>query len=371
MPKNANETSKILKFLDTLFDSVNGSTRKAPFGKPLKGAVHSNSGHIPFWKECISSLKNMHFSRESTEGRLTPPSLGNLIFTVEGFIELAAILESKGLKYFLPRHFNQDPLENFFGQLRMHRGRNINPTCLQFRDSYKALLVRHISGPHSAAANCEDTYTSSLLQLKDLVCNKGTPSPQKDFLQEEPRFHRIAHNIVINDNFSVDICRAKMAYISGYVARKALKRFSCEFCKLHMLQKPGSNLDLHSFVEAKEWDKEKRLLYCNKSFVNIVNKCFLISKGILANSFSLKSNISDRIVLYVKHHVHFTFVCDAHKDDISEFIIRLIARFCIHNFCTGVNRILLGKQYPISNNSCKLYQQAVKIRRNRFKGRHV
>ncbi|KAF5304962.1 hypothetical protein FQA39_LY09436 [Lamprigera yunnana] len=100
------------------------------------------------------------FQTEGTNEKRKPPSLRNFISTLEG-------------------SFNQDPLENYFGQIRQHRDRHTNSTCAQFQDSFKALLIRSISGKHSVSANCEETFESSLLQLKDLVLH-CTPNPQNN-----------------------------------------------------------------------------------------------------------------------------------------------------------------------------------------------
>lgn len=87
----------------------------------------------------------MYFRKEGTQERIVPPSLKNLIFTLQGFIDVAEVLLGNHTSYFFPRSFNQDPLENYFSQIRLHRGRNSNPTCAQFETSYKSLLIRSIS----------------------------------------------------------------------------------------------------------------------------------------------------------------------------------------------------------------------------------
>lgn len=39
-------------------------------------------------------------------------------------------VKEKSFKYLCLRRINQDPLENFFGRIRSHGVRNVNPTCL-------------------------------------------------------------------------------------------------------------------------------------------------------------------------------------------------------------------------------------------------
>jgi len=56
LPKEAANTADFLLFMDKLFDSLNGSTRKPQKGKTLRCAVTSSSPHVPFWKEAIRVL---------------------------------------------------------------------------------------------------------------------------------------------------------------------------------------------------------------------------------------------------------------------------------------------------------------------------
>ena len=63
---------------------------------------------------------------------------------VKSFVEMVKYLlsqpETKG-RYILSEHFSQDPLENYFGQLRARGGRCQNPTiqdCLTSAQSLRA-----------------------------------------------------------------------------------------------------------------------------------------------------------------------------------------------------------------------------------------
>lgn len=364
MPLRAQETSVILNFFDECFDSLNGGSLKAPDTKPLKGGVHGASGHVSFWTQSTQSLKNMHFAREGTAERVVPPSLRNLILTLGGFVDLAQLLHGKGLRYFLPRNFNQDALENFFGQVRMHRGRNNNPTCGQFRDSFKSLLIRAVTSTQSAGANCEETYTCSLLQLRDLVCNDLVAPESNEELKEDYKIHKLLSNAIIDVKLSKDIGDAATEYVAGFIAKKVVLKFPCKLCKIHMLAS-SADASSHPFVMAREFGGKRRLLYCNTLFVKNINRCYNITKCILAN-FSLSNRVRETILTYVKHYVNFGFICEVHKDDISIFISTYVVNLCIYFFCNGINRIILGKQRP-SSNSCNLYKQALAIYKNRHR----
>lgn len=76
------------------------------------------------------------------------------------------------MKCLKTRNINQDPLENFFGMIRSHNRRNINPTCSNFESSFKTLLINNLTGKHSIGNNCEeDTNKKILFSLQYFVEN--------------------------------------------------------------------------------------------------------------------------------------------------------------------------------------------------------
>lgn len=76
------------------------------------------------------------------------------------------------MKCLKTRNINQDPLENFFGMIRSHNRRNLNPTCSNFESSFKTLLINNLTGKHSIGNNCEeDTNKKILFSLQYFVEN--------------------------------------------------------------------------------------------------------------------------------------------------------------------------------------------------------
>lgn len=73
----------------------------------------------------------------------------------------------------LLRNFIQDSLENFFGSIRSHGIRNINPTPTNLISSFKALVINNSTSSHSVGANCEDDDCDSVLDnLKEFLFNE-------------------------------------------------------------------------------------------------------------------------------------------------------------------------------------------------------
>ena len=98
------DTAKLLEFLDGLFDSLNGSSFQPTPGKDLRTAVKEGSGHISFWNNALDKLRSFHFIRN---GKLfSPPSLINLIKTIQNFKLLWTTVNNLGFEYLMPRTFN-------------------------------------------------------------------------------------------------------------------------------------------------------------------------------------------------------------------------------------------------------------------------
>ena len=117
--------------------------------------------YLKEWEECIEGCDvdnavkpTMCLSRETLEGlRITGRYSYNncfyaimiMIITVKSFVEMTRYLLSlPGYenKYILSECFSQDPLENFFGQLRAKGGRCDNPTVQSCMQSTQSLRVQ-------------------------------------------------------------------------------------------------------------------------------------------------------------------------------------------------------------------------------------
>lgn len=166
MEKRAVDTAHAIQFFYQLFDSLNGSSFKGA-NKVLRSAVTKGSQHISFWQKAIDKLKNFHFVKNRSF--FDPPSLKNLIRTIKNFIYLNNVVKNIGFDYLMPRSFNQDGLENFFGKMRLKGFRNINPTSTNFTAYYKGLLVNQITSKQSVGANCEDDNSEVFITLQRLV----------------------------------------------------------------------------------------------------------------------------------------------------------------------------------------------------------
>lgn len=171
MERRAIETAEFLKFFDSVFDSVNGYGKFNTKGKPLRTALDVTAEctpHSKFWPQAIAVLNSM-YAKDATGKQTVPPTFKNWIFTLKNFLILKTDLKNIGFKWFNPRFLNQDPLENFFGQIRQRGGRFVNPTCAAFGPFFKSLLVNNLSNKQSIGANCEDDKSNVLITLTRFI----------------------------------------------------------------------------------------------------------------------------------------------------------------------------------------------------------
>ncbi|CAH2108815.1 unnamed protein product [Euphydryas editha] len=160
LPIECRQMIDIVILLDNLFDSMNSSTFHIPNGKIYKGPIRRNSPHHQLWVQAKNILKTVKFVKKTENGNkirnvdTTVPSVKNFIKTIEGMEALWIVLSRKySFDTLLTRHFNQDPIENFFGNIRSYGARNNAPNSISFEGGYKALLINNYNSPHSLKSN--------------------------------------------------------------------------------------------------------------------------------------------------------------------------------------------------------------------------
>lgn len=135
------------------------------------------------------------------------------------------------------RNFNQDPIENFFGNIRNCGARNTAPNSVAFEGAFKTLLLNNLYSPHSSNANCEDK--NIFLQSLDFFVTKTAPdsdvsedrdgqtAPEYDFSEER---EIIIRTDFVNSDGARDL--GQRDYVCGWVLRKCLKNVikNCKTC---------------------------------------------------------------------------------------------------------------------------------------------
>lgn len=66
MPREAQDTSRLLNFGNSSFDSVNGAHGRKN-STPLRSKVSSHSGHVHFWKKATKTIRSMRYNRHEDD----------------------------------------------------------------------------------------------------------------------------------------------------------------------------------------------------------------------------------------------------------------------------------------------------------------
>ncbi|CAG9137607.1 unnamed protein product [Plutella xylostella] len=232
LPLCAKETADILILFDDLFDSVNGSYSKVQSGKIYRSAVTPKSRHHQLWRDSIPVLKSMKYINKDGKTAVVP-SLSSWVKTIEGFQLLCRHMFQLGQTSLLLRHFNQDPIENFFGAIRAHGLSNIMPTAAAFQAAYKTLMVNNMSSAHSVGANCERDKNKCLQNLKNMIEEEKEEKQKEHELTMEDL--NIRRNDILTSNSPQDVeRRAAVGYCSGWLQKIREAKAKADLAELHL-----------------------------------------------------------------------------------------------------------------------------------------
>lgn len=307
LPAECNQLVPFVTLLDNLFDSLNSSTFYIPNGKVFKGPVRRSSPHHDLWQKAIRTFKTIKFiATKKTDGKIrlvemTPPSVKNFIKTLEG---MQLIWKTLSQKYqfdcMLTRHFNQDPIENFFGNIRSYGARNNAPNCIAFEGAYKALLLNNYNSPHSIGANCEEDGNSCLRTL-DFFLQNTSDNVDTECSEENNEENKCTeYNIDLmydSDNIIQD--HGQKNYVCGWVLTKCLKKMkACKTCKQTLL---GDKNDYNNdYISRKEYYKNKKwLCYPSGALMSSFNQIQNIVITYLKTSEVPKKNLKKSLKIYI------------------------------------------------------------------------
>lgn len=314
-------------------------------GKIYKGAIKYNSPHHELWCNARNVLKTVKFVQKKTEGNKVRfmetkvPSITNLIKTIEGMEAVWNVLSKQyGLDAVLTRNFNQDPVENFFGNIRSYGARNIRPNTVAFEGAFKALLLNNYLTPHSKRANCEEDK-SECLQSLDFFLKENCSFPEE--ASDIPEENIIPEEIIEPQNKPQEDA-GQSYYVCGWVLTKCLKNItkSCQQCRQTLLERNEN--EKNSFIKAKEYNKKKWLCYPSEQVVNCFHEIQAITTNVLKRDVP-KKNVKKTITQFCEMFIEFPFKCDAHKEKLKIYFMNVSIIVLIHSWCRTVNRILSGK----------------------------
>lgn len=263
--------------------------------------------------------------------------------TIEGVKSIWNIVSQKySLDCLFTRNLNQDPLENFFGNIRSYGARNVAPNILAFEGAYKALLINNFNSTHAVNANCEEDNNSCLQNFKTFIKEHDSVS---DIPNENDdniiHFNEEVLVNICNNNYVVDNDVGQRNYVCGWVLTKCLKKIKgCKTCKKTLVEIRDTNAN--EYTRSKEYNKNKKwLTYPSKElesyFAQIQNISVLFKKDV--HKFKIKENIK----MMADMLLQFPCDCPVHKSDLKIFFQNCSINVLIFSWCRSINRILAGK----------------------------
>lgn len=125
-----------------------------------------------------------------------------------GFEKIWKIVNLKyGFHGLKTRYCNQDPIENFFKQIKSHGICNVNLTSHQFQDPFITLLISNMKSVSVIEGNCETTKDSFMLfslekYLEDDLSNSNVcDSTYRS--NDDNESHEILTNTVCREESSI------------------------------------------------------------------------------------------------------------------------------------------------------------------------
>lgn len=251
-------------------------------------------------------------------------------------------MNQKGFKFLVTRNLNQDPVENFFGNIRSHGVRNINPTCQAFVNSFKTLIVNNFHTTHSPNFNCEDdTSGEALSSLRNFLACDQSKSQKADC--NEPDLHNFSFKP------SSDLALFTHTYIAGYIAKQIFRKIgSCQKCRTELVT--NTSTYQQTLINARAYTS-KALLRPHTNFVEVFTKCNEILHHFLP-TLCHEDRVKEKILITVDKLVNNIFHCQKHN--IFRTFVNLFVNFYIYMWCKNVNRILKGEDSRNINDSIKV-----------------
>ncbi|KAH7960700.1 hypothetical protein HPB49_022390 [Dermacentor silvarum] len=302
---------------------------------PVLAEVKDFIAYLDAWEEEVGKL-----------GFLSQGTAEGLRVTLASTMSILEYLTTKlGYKYLLTSRLSQDPLENVFGILRQMSGSNDHPTPTQFLLSANCLSFCSL-----AKAPANGNVSPSM--LKSLI--NGTCKDQGEVLKKLDELMDIGclnevNEILTSSGIPLDhsaIVSAKsysrvIYYVTGYVARRMIRKTKCDECAKALIRPPDSEMPPDACL-VTEVDRGG-LIYPSNELHTFITKmedsftyCFSFSK--------LKANsIMDLISALARNRLNHVG-CKQHSTDVTNSLIKFYAMTRLHFIVKAENKAREGKR---------------------------
>lgn len=325
---NVKSTAEFCMIMNNAFDILNCRTKysKSPFNLALSPSTFDK--YLDFTNKFEKYVHSLILSSgQKVVESLRKTGFVGIVWGLKNLINYYTFLKNKkyDIEYILSYKLSQDHLETFFSSIRSRGGYNNNPSCKEFKISYKKLLVHHhVSGsqygnclPESMLKNTTISESDSIL-LDDDECNDNL-----EFTQSDDHDHNYIETYLKSSPFIAGVTD----YISGFIAKKVAKKINCDICKTFLIDNSNNRF----LIKLKDRNNalvkpSKDVSYICKVVENKI-KCKDL-KYIFAKNFMNKIYLETKREVYggsvfsgMDNHVSGQSLFTNHRDQLLTLII--------------------------------------------------
>ena len=332
--QNSKATQEFVLIMNDIFDVFNSHCKYSNGFYSLKNAISNENVQIR--QQTLDHAETYIRQLQSVDGKIIVKEdsrktgfLG-ILSNIDALRCLYSDIVLDGpLSYLCTYKLSQDPLEHFFGLVRVRFGSNNNPTPYQFKSVYKRLLIG-ISDKLVKYGNV------NLLDSDNLIALIPTAEDRINYVLEyydcdEFEFDDVSS--VCHSEFKSHV----LDYISGYVVKKLFSKISCHLCRSSLKSEQRDGL-------IKTFDLGQYMVYPSKFVYKVVEVTEKIIAADLENGYLGKKYSFDFIVLkasncFVTLHHDLLKKMDNHSYDLMKKIVECYAsiRFKSHARMTNTN----------------------------------
>lgn len=304
--KNVSATIDFLLIVNDLFDLCNS---KNCLAKGSKAALKLCNKYQ--WEPFLNNASNYLLGlKDSKNGKLLfettrrTPVIGLvcLIGSLKGLFE-DLVLTNK-LKYLATYKLSQDHIEMLFSKIRQRGGWNNNPSAVQFRASYKQLLVKN-DIKASKNANIQSQVVSESLPCFSVLPEVSETLFRNVLLERLFDINSEFEEEEDDDDSSYNMINSSLSeyssnivfYIAGYVVKKLATKIKCAECAHSLFENETlTNQEYGKFL----FQKDKGGL--TKPSEDVMKICLLAEKCVRAEPQIFQGNAKLKIVIRVLKH---------------------------------------------------------------------
>jgi hypothetical protein len=230
------------------------------------------------------------------------------------------------LDYIATRHMQQDPLEHFFGMIRLRCGLNNNPNAIQFKGILRKLLVIKNGGvTPSLSSNC------SILSV-DNVSDDNSLSVDAEIMLDMEIFgsDNDFNNYVLQDQFT-DHC---LAYIAGYLITKVEKAVKGPVQRSALFCNPEDPLDL-SLANVAELRGKRAITIPSQSVFRLVQTAEQLFHSLIVqklNTLSNECNLLEKVGQEILKAINYSTIFPSLKSQFSAACVEELVKLIVFRY---------------------------------------